>query len=358
MKFATILPFLASVAFAAESSEASTEAVSPAAPAPGIINPKAQRKYFKGGTYTVKPRGSSSGGLSSMGMMGGMGGMGGGETQSFIGSLSGSSFCGDCTVLAGQIVLKYMDGTIANISNGVYVHHILTSGLKANPAFVRSCAGGGLDGGSGFVGNGDDNSNEPVLYASKDGTLETGYWVSPTDRFMGTYVLVNYNKEPKKVEVWYDLEYLPGHVGKPVRSSLISASCTGISTTGSTGANGAALTTSSPMTFTESGYIVLARAHLHDGGVAMHLKVNRKSGTPYTCSSKAVYGKHLSTGGAEAAETIVDVENCNPHPIKVSAGDTMTMISEYNLKLHPLRETGHGKDAVMGMFRIIFASDK
>lgn len=110
--------------------------------------------------------------------------MGGGETQTFMGSPTGASFCGDCTVLAGQIVLRYLDGTIANASTGVYIHHILTTGLKANPPFVRSCLGG-LDGGAGFVGNGDDNSNEPVLYASKDGTLESGYWVSKNDRFMG-----------------------------------------------------------------------------------------------------------------------------------------------------------------------------
>ena len=194
------------------------------------------------------------------------------DTQTFMATLSGSNFCGDCTVLSGQIVLKYMDGTTANTSNGVYVHHILTTGMKTSTPFVKSC--GALPGGPGFVGNGDDNSNDPVLYASKDGSLESGFWVSPADRFLANcklpvlltiqltnnhlVVLVNYNKEPKKVDILYDLEYLPGHVGKSVKSTLISASCGLIKTSKTSAVN----TTSSPMTFTEDGYIVLARGHI------------------------------------------------------------------------------------------------
>lgn len=160
--------------------------------------------------------------------MGGMGGMGGeGDAQSFMLSTTGASFCSSCTVLSGQIQIRYTDGTPANVSNGIYVHHILTNGMRSQPAFVKSCMGGG--GGPGFVGAGDDNGNTPFLYAPKDGSLESGYWISPQDRFFGQIVLVNYNKEPKTVEVWYDLEYLPGHVGRSIKSSLISASCAGTS---------------------------------------------------------------------------------------------------------------------------------
>jgi hypothetical protein len=79
-----------------------------------------------------------------------------------------------------------------------------------------------------------------------------------------------------------------------------------------------------------------------DGGVAMHLKVNRKEGGAYTCSSHAVYGGKLAAGAASGGhghgggDTIQNMENCNPHPIKVAAGDTMIMTSEYNLAAHPL----------------------
>jgi hypothetical protein len=112
------------------------------------------------------------------------------------------------------------------------------------------------------------------------------------------------------------------------------------------------------MSFTEDGSIILAKGHLHDGGVAMHLKINRKTGGPFQCSSRATYGGNIASGngGHGHGETISDMTNCNDKPVKVKAGDTMTMTSEYDLKAHPLRETGHGGEAgVMGMFRIIFA---
>jgi hypothetical protein len=349
MKFSSIaltLPLAAFAAIAVDTSAYSENSVE-VSPGPPQIRKDATRKFFKFGPYTLKGR------VAGQTARGGM--MGGGDTQTVAASPSGANFCGDCTVLSGKIILKYTDGTIANASNGVYVHHILTTGLKSSPGFVRSC--GSIGGTSGFVGNGDDNSNEPTLYASKDGSLESGYWLSASDRFMAQFVLVNYNPEPKKVEVHYDLEYLPGHVGKPVKSSLISASCTGIRTSKMSAVN----TTSSPMSFTEDGYIVLARGHLHDGGVAMHLAVNRKVGGTYKCTSKAIYGGKLATGAASGhghADTIADMQNCNPHPIKVSTGDTMVMTAEYNLAAHPLRETSKGKDQVMGMFRMIFASGR
>lgn len=114
------------------------------------------------------------------------------------------------------------------------------------------------------------------------------------------------------------------------------------------------------MAFTEDGNIILAKGHLHDGGVAMHMKITRKSGGVFSCSSRATYGGQIATGGGHGhGETISDMTNCNDKPVKISAGDSMVMTSEYDLKAHPLRETGHGGEAgVMGMFRIIFAPEK
>ena len=187
--------------------------------------------------------------------------MGEGDAQSFMASPKGSTFCGTCTVLAGQIKIFFPDGTPANVSNGIYTHHILTNGIGSQPAFVRS----GLSGfagatGAGFVGAGDDNGNRPWVYAPKTaGDFESGYHLSPTTRFSANIALVNYNKTPKTVCVAYDLEYLPGHVGKKVKSSLISsAGLTGPKTD----KNRAVNTTGSTMPFSEGGYIVAAKGHL------------------------------------------------------------------------------------------------
>ena len=85
--------------------------------------------------------------------MGGAGGMmGEGDSQMFMATPSGSTFCGTCTVLAGQIKLFYEDGTPANVSNGVYVHHILTNGAAkdAGMRFINL----GMTGMAGASGNG------------------------------------------------------------------------------------------------------------------------------------------------------------------------------------------------------------
>lgn len=193
-------------------------------------------------------------------MMGG-GMMGEGDSQAFMASPSGSTFCGTCTVLSGQIKIFYPDGTPANVSNGIYTHHILTNGVGSQPSFVRSGAGGFAGAtGAGFVGAGDDNGNRAWVYAPKENTqFESGYHLSPSTRFSAQIVLVNYNKVAKSVCVTYDLEYLPGHVGKKVKSSLISAAgLTGPRTSRDRAVN----TTSSPMGFSEPGYIITAKGHL------------------------------------------------------------------------------------------------
>jgi hypothetical protein len=150
-----------------------------------------------------------------------------------------------------------MDGSPANVSNGLFIHHILTSPIKSQPSFLSSCP---AIGGAGFVGTGDDNGDKPTVYTVKDGSLESGYWISPRDVFGAQIVLVNYNNQPKQVEVWYDLEYLPGHVGSQVKSALISASCGpfGIKTSKTSAVN----TTGVPMQFSEDGSIILAKGHL------------------------------------------------------------------------------------------------
>jgi hypothetical protein len=351
MKFSGLL-FATSVAAATlETRQGKCQIGSPGAP---VLRPNAQRKYFPVGTYNLKgnpnadkPAAASSGHSHGGGMMGE------GDSQMFMASPSGSTFCGTCTVLTGQIKIFFTDGTPANVSNGIYTHHILTNGIGSQPAFVRSGMTG-ISGasGAGFVGAGDDNGNRPWVYAPREaGTLESGYHLSPSSRFSAQIVLVNYNKAPKTVCVAYDLEYLPGHVGKKVKSSLISsAGLTGPKTD----KNRAVNTTSSPMPFSEGGYIITAKGHLHDGGSAMFMRISGKNS--YSCVSRATYGGVVR---GTNAKTISDMSDCNTKPWRVEAGDSMTMTAEYDLKSHPLRgTTSGGEGGVMGMFRIIFAPDK
>jgi hypothetical protein len=69
------------------------------------------------------------------------------------------------------------------------------------------------------VGVSDDNGEEPLIYGTKDASIEGGYWMSKPDSVGVWADLVNLDKEPKQLYLVYDLEYLPGHVGTDAQGS-------------------------------------------------------------------------------------------------------------------------------------------
>jgi len=298
---------------------------------------------------------------------------------------------GPCTVLAAQVGVVYTDGKPANPSNGIYIHHILTSdSTKKQSLWVSNCGSrtaaplniAGLLGGTAFIGTGEDSSEGGAVYTSEDGTRNTGYHIGARDSFTGWAEIVNYNKQAKQVYVYYDLEWVPGLQGDDVKTVTLTATCGGspavkLSTAGPRN------TTSGNFYFMEDGRVLGARGHLHDGGVKVSLFINNK----FTCASNAIYGdKSQSSGGMGGAmakggakggaksggaksggakgksttniKTISSMTSCRgPFPVK--KGDTMKLVAEYDLSKHPLRQTGSGKAAdVMGMMGISFSATK
>lgn len=194
-----------------------------------------------------------------------MGGMSGEDAQDYTVNMKGSAFCpGGCMVLSGKIHLNYTDGTKADVSNGVYIHHVITSDQsKRQAAFTRCISGGAASGiedmlGVGFVGAGDDNSNAPFLYTTKDGSFQSGFYLGPSDTLSARVALVNYNKVQKQVLLAYDLEYVPGNDGIDVKTSLMSAGLCGGGGTIKTSKSGATNTTSGEFAFKNPGYIISA----------------------------------------------------------------------------------------------------
>lgn len=175
------------------------------------------------------------------------------------------SFCkGECTVLSGHAGLEFEDGTTADVSKGVYIHHILATnnGKKIEPFVSRCDTRGDVRTvkkpalvTAGFVGVSDDNGNEPVMYGTKTGEIEGGYFLSGGDSIGVWADIVNLDDNPKQVYLAYDLEYLPGHIGSDSQGSLISVTgCAArkinISSTGP------ANTTSGKFRFFRDGYLV------------------------------------------------------------------------------------------------------
>jgi hypothetical protein len=187
-------------------------------------------------------------------------------------SIPKDTFCdGECTIISGKAGLEFENGTQADVSKGVYIHHILsTNNGKTIAPFVSQCDTAGevtsmkkpAMAKAGFVGVSDDNGNEPLMYGTADGSIEGGYWVSKGDSFGVWADLVNLNKEPKQLYLTYDLEYLPGHVGTDSQGSLISV--TGCAARKiATPASGPANTTSGKFRFFREGNLVNGKGHLH-----------------------------------------------------------------------------------------------
>jgi len=273
------------------------------------------------------------------------------DAQRWISRPSGSTLCGSCTVLAGQISLFYEDGTFANVTNGVYIHHITTHGPD-DMKFINTGLTGTLGfPGNDFVGAGEDNGSKPWMYTinPKDKS-ESGYQLSPSSSFMAEIMLVNYSTATKNICIAYDLEYLPGHVGKRVATALLSVA--GPKTSLTRPIN----TTSSIMTFKEDGYIVSARGHLHPGGVAMYVQISEGKTPIYTCVSRAIYGRTIGDTGEM---TISDISDCPSMPIRIKSGSTMILTSEYDLTKHALREsTVNARDPLMGLVRMAYTPDR
>jgi hypothetical protein len=328
------------------------------------IRKTAQRQLVKYGPFKLKA--ANGGGLDST-LMG----------QSFMMNIK-EGLCNQkgqaCTVLAGKVGLMYTDGKPADPSNGIYIHHILSSDTakKQNP-WLSTCGRptspgmsiNGITGGTGFISAGEDSSDGGVMYTNDDGSQNSGYHIGPKDTFNVWAQIVNYNKVAKDVYITYDLEWVPGIQGDDVKTMLLSVtSCSSMIKLSESGPTN---TTSGKFYFMEDGKVFRARGHLHDGGVQMDLFINDK----YKCSSKATYGTRSASDGGMgghshgtqekdgSVKTISGMSNCwGPWPVK--KGDYLTGVAEYDLKKHPLRKTGNGGKAsdVMGLWTISFTADK
>jgi hypothetical protein len=81
-----------------------------------------------------------------------------------------------------------------------------------------------------------------------------------------------------------------------------------------------------------SGYIVHMRAHMHDGGVEIKMRINEKE----VCVSRAMYGGpgHTSEGpDGKKSEMLGETTDCGS--IKVQKGDRIEFQANYDLDLHP-----------------------
>lgn len=275
--------------------------------------------------------------------------------QAFINVIT-DGICMNCTILAGQSGLVDAD-TLKPLGaeDGVYIHHVITQDLSKPQIQPVTICDNNLTtenrpnkilnrfrtmAGSGFVGQGDDNGDSPILFTTKDGKFNSGFHTGMNDKYVLYLDMVNYTNHTKKVYFAMDIEYIDGHEGGEAISTLISVTGCNFFKDPKAG-DGPTWTHSANFPILQDSSMISAKGHMHDGGEAMVLYINDKE----ICTSKADYG---SGAAGEDSSTIRSMSWC-PEIINVKKGDVMRMSSLYDLKKHPLREaTGGAGMANMG----------
>jgi hypothetical protein len=153
--------------------------------------------------------------------------------QSFVHLYSASSLCTNCTVLAGKTGLEFEDGSPADPTRGVYIHHLISVDIsRAGYLTALPCDFSSYNlssnpispiiPGAPFIGQGEDNGDSAIMFTSRDGTYDSGFKIGMADRFIIQSDMVNYNDDTKQVYITIDFEYVDGHVGEDVAPNLLS----------------------------------------------------------------------------------------------------------------------------------------
>jgi hypothetical protein len=159
-------------------------------------------------------------------------------------------FCTDCTLLGAKVDIVFENGTRADIANGVYLHHVISTLMgKSQEPWVSFCPVGGLPsvggfdlgkllppgldigklalgraGGAGFVGGAVDEFID--YYTTRDGKFNSGYYIPPGVKASMSGEIINYLKEAQDVYVQFDTEFVPGRVGEEaVKAALNVEGC-------------------------------------------------------------------------------------------------------------------------------------
>lgn len=154
--------------------------------------------------------------------------------------------CRDCTVLGVKLDVVFENGTRADVSSGVYLHHILTLNIgseadqdifhaslpfcSGQPAMMDSIMGAfgsfthrflGAKKTSVFGFGAVDEFKQH--FTTPDGKFDSGFYRQPKDQLFVQAEVVNYREEAQNIYLQADVEFVPGKVGKMATTSFSSA---------------------------------------------------------------------------------------------------------------------------------------
>jgi hypothetical protein len=259
--------------------------------------------------------------------------------------------CTNCIVLNGRVRLEFENGTHANIDRGIYLHHSIMMDGGKRRVVATNCPGakGPLASGPSIVlGGGSDDAMQ--WFTSYDGKFKSGYFIDKGDTFTMLTDVMTYLPYRENVYVALDMEYIP-----EFRSDY-SDIVTIIESVNQCHSPTFDLPlkpwskVGGKLVLPWNGTLVSTVGHLHDGGVAVKVRMNDEE----VCDSVATYGvnpEYVSSMKATDGKpwtTISNMRRCSPVK-EFTKGTVMEVTTSYDLTQHPLRLNNERKaEQVMG----------
>jgi hypothetical protein len=163
---------------------------------------------------------------------------------SVVRSFKQDGLCSNCTVLSAKADLVHEDGKRADVSTGVYLHHVnyINMGFKDTYNWLDPCPTTFINK---FIGTsimdliprkfssplqslaigGVDEAHQ--WFTSLDGKYQSGHYIDSTDKFLLQFEAINYKKQDQIVYADLEVEWVPGKVGK--HSVLLPMTATSMS---------------------------------------------------------------------------------------------------------------------------------
>jgi hypothetical protein len=275
----------------------------------------------------------------------------------------------NAAILSGRLDTVFEDGSKADVSSGIYIHHLLVADVGKKTAPFAFCPNGHNQKaalpwvashivesvGAGLIQSGNDQVGTPNIYAAVKGDKKAAFLTGWDDTFLMEAEIVNYNQENTTIYLTMETEYLTEKPAGYLDSSTVIFSATGCEPPSyhppkdkkqyNFTSDGFQMTydgwvinsrKSDPVTFSKIDCLLMMikGGHLHDGGMAIQMTLNDK----VVCESFPTYG--AVAGGRKAPngkewQTISGMSRCDdPWPFK--KGDVIKLVSIYDTEIHPL----------------------
>jgi hypothetical protein len=156
------------------------------------------------------------------------------EGSVFMNSLQGG-FCSNCTILAIKTDLVYEDGTRMDISNGVYLHHAVSTNMgwrqmtnwlspcpAMNPIMKSSFVPARYQVPGTMFGNTAVDEFQQWFGSPKEYGAQGGMFLSADDHILLQAEMINYTPQEKKLYIKFDYEYMEGRLGKETTFTVLS----------------------------------------------------------------------------------------------------------------------------------------